>query len=233
MQRQFIYTVPEKVFSDKSLTINDLKIYMTVRSFMDTTGDAYPSNNWIAERLEIDRTTAIRSLNRLCDKGYLVRETIDGHRHLRIALLKIPERVVAATPPPGGTDATPPGGTDATQLIQTIITSKSIKSRSAPNFNKTECPKAQSLMSDEASSIIKSKKLDEPMVISSFIAYAKAKAWQLNDWKAAFIKWVIDQKTPFISENNYKKALNEPRCTVKEWGPGHPSWDSLHGKSGS
>jgi len=51
VNRDFVYNIPEKVLFDNSLTINDLKVYAIVRSFMDTTGTAFPSNNWIANKL--------------------------------------------------------------------------------------------------------------------------------------------------------------------------------------
>lgn len=105
--RQFVYNIPENILFDEDLSFTDIKLYAVIRSFMDTTGDAYPSNNWIAKKLSIDRTTAIRSINRLCKKFYLIREDINGHRHLKISVSSIREEVVASTPPPSGTDATP------------------------------------------------------------------------------------------------------------------------------
>ena len=74
--RQFIYTVPEHVFNDLELSPIDLKIYMIIRSFIDSTGIAYPSNNWLAERLSIHRVTVIHSLNKLVDKNYIERKEI-------------------------------------------------------------------------------------------------------------------------------------------------------------
>ena len=62
--RDFLYHVPGKVLFDTTLTPLDLKIYMIVRSFMDTTGKAtFASNKWIATKLNIEneKRSAINS----------------------------------------------------------------------------------------------------------------------------------------------------------------------------
>lgn len=126
MNRDFIYTLPEKIFNDTTLSINDLKIYMIVRSFMDTTGEAYPSNNWIAKRLQIHRTTVIACLNKLCKKKYLVRHETNGRRYLDIFRSPLPEEVVVPTLPPSSAHTTPPSSAHTTQLDQSNIISKKI-----------------------------------------------------------------------------------------------------------
>lgn len=164
--RDFIYTIPSKVFHDDSLTLNDMKVYMMVRSFMDTTGNAYPSNNWISDELKMHRVTVIRCINRLIEKGYIVREEIKGTRHLRINISPLPEKsigsdenyqkgnncetypqVVAPALPPSSASATPPSSASATQLDQTTITSKIIKSdfsiKSVDNFFRAPTDKQQ------------------------------------------------------------------------------------------
>ncbi len=142
--RDFIYTVPSKIFHDKDLTFNEVKVYMMIRSFMDTTGDAYPSNNWIAEEFDMHRVTVIRCINRLVEKNYIVKEDINGVRHLRINTIPLPQKIIASddfeknddksyphlvapTLPPSSAHATPPSSAHATQLDQTSITSKIIK----------------------------------------------------------------------------------------------------------
>lgn len=126
LNRDFIYTVPESILFDSDLTLNDLKLYMIVRSFMDTTGSAYPSNNWIASKLGVDRSTAIRCLNRLIKKNYLVKIEKNNHRYLTTFQSICSQEVVAPTPPPSGTSATPPSGMNATQLVSNISSSKII-----------------------------------------------------------------------------------------------------------
>lgn len=162
--REFIYNLPETIFFDTDLTINDLRVYGVIRSFMDTRGDAYPSNNWIARRLQIHRTTAITCINRLIGKDYIVKEDIKGHRHLRIKINPIPQKVLApdsdlVTPtlvvptlPPSSAATTPPSSAHATQLDQTTITSKNIKTTTTGNAEKS------------TSSSVISKEIDERLL---------------------------------------------------------------------
>jgi biotin operon repressor len=166
--RDFIYTIPSKILHDESLTFNDVKVYMMVRSFMDTTGDAYPSNNWIANEFNMDRRTVIRSINHLIEKGYVIKEEINGVRHLRINITPLPQKVieldepednddqngnksyphpVSPVSPPRVTAVTPPSVTAVTQLDQTLITSKIIKNdfsiKSVDNFFKAPTEQQQ------------------------------------------------------------------------------------------
>lgn len=95
-KRDFIYTIPESILFDGSLNFTDTKIYMIVRSFMDTTGDAYPTNGWIATKIEIDPLTVSRSISKLVKKKYLERiEDDKGHRHLRVLIKSVPEDLVS------------------------------------------------------------------------------------------------------------------------------------------
>ncbi len=91
--RDFIYTIPQTVLLDLTLHLVDLRVYALVRSFMDTTGDAYPSNGWLAKKLDVDPTTISRSISKLQKKGYLTRVEIAGRRHLMIGK-PIPEKLV-------------------------------------------------------------------------------------------------------------------------------------------
>lgn len=144
-QRNFIYTITQQIFDDTTLTANDLKIIMVVRSFTDTTGQAFMSNNWLADRLKIDRRSVITCLNRLVEKGYLIKETIKGTRYLKISVPSIAnhddseeenlstdntnkvKEVVITRSPPRDLAITPPSDLAITLLDQTSITSKIIK----------------------------------------------------------------------------------------------------------
>lgn len=130
--RDFIYTCPSRVFKDNSLTKNELSIYMIVRSFMDSTGSAYPSNNWIASEIDCSRATVIRAINKLVDKSYLYRIEINGRRHLTFTMPILEELVspvirgVSPVIRGGITGDTGGGITSDTQLDHTTITSKII-----------------------------------------------------------------------------------------------------------
>lgn len=109
---------------------------------MDTTGNAYPSNGWIAKKLNIARRNVIVNINKLISKGYIEKLDHNGTRFLRIRLSKgIPEDVMIASS--GGDDnITDDSDASVTQLDQTIITSKVI--------NKTPIsPKGESVLFEE------------------------------------------------------------------------------------
>jgi len=63
--------------------------------------------------------------------------------------------------------------------------------------------------------------------LSKFNDYRKSHGKKYADLDCAFKLWInrsieYKQKTPII---------NEVRSTVKEWGPGHPAWESIHGRN--
>lgn len=125
--RDFIYTIPSKVFNDASLTLIDFKIYMIIRSFMDTTGEAWPSNNWLAEKCQIERRSAIRSLDRLVNKGYIKKITKNDKRYLVINYSNCPEELVTVESPPSDISVTPPSDPNVTLYSSNTSNTKSIK----------------------------------------------------------------------------------------------------------
>jgi len=82
--RDFIYTCPAKVLDDNSLSLNDLKIYMKIRSIMDSTSKAYPTNSWFAKSLNIDSRSVRRCITKLVSKGYVERFAHNDVRGLYI-----------------------------------------------------------------------------------------------------------------------------------------------------
>lgn len=130
---QFIYITPENVFSDLTLSAHDLRMYMFISSFTFTRGHTYASNDFLAKKFNIDRSTVIRSINRLCKKQYIVREEINGHRYLRVpngGIAQRHEEGVAGVPPPRRSPATPPS-----QPCDPIINKINIKKINNNNNN--------------------------------------------------------------------------------------------------
>lgn len=82
--RDFIYIIPQTIFLDLTLHLVDIRVYGLVRSFMDTTKDAYFSNSWAAKKLNVDPLTISRSISKLIKKGYLHRIEVDNQRHLLV-----------------------------------------------------------------------------------------------------------------------------------------------------
>ena len=144
----FTPTIPNRIAFDLSLTIHDLRVYMIVNSFAHTTGDAYASNNWIAKKLGITTRSVIRSINTLCEKKYIVREEINGHRHLRIFVNSMrPEKRGGVTHVSGGGDTRVRGGCQPCHPISNkIINNKNIKTTTT---GKTEKSKSSSVLTPE------------------------------------------------------------------------------------
>lgn len=128
---QLIYITPHDVASDLTLSAHDLRIYMIISSFTYTRGNAYVSNDYLAKRLNIDRSTVIRSINRLCKKQYIIREEIKGQRYLKIFTGAMVERCdggVAAVRRRGRTRATQ--GSQGCDPINNKIINKNINKKS-------------------------------------------------------------------------------------------------------
>lgn len=124
--RDFIYSIPESVLHHQTLTYLDKHIYMLIRSFMDTTGNAYPSNGWIAKRCGVERRSVITSLNRLIKEGFVIKKEINNRRYLFIKQSGCPVDLVISGSPPHDPEITPPSDPTITQLDQNNIRSKSI-----------------------------------------------------------------------------------------------------------
>lgn len=227
LSRQFIYTCPEKVFNDSTLSINELKIYMIIRSFMDTTGDAYPSNNWIADKLQISRRKAIDNINRLVEKGYLERININGRRHLRIAIKPILEQTddslpVTQTSPPSDANVTPPSDANVTQLDQSnIITKINKKERGAPA--RTHANIADVLPDDfkpneTHEQFAKENAIDLEKEHSAFRDYYMAHGKRMANWNAAFSSWLRKCLSFNKSQRAYKEQKEHPAtASIREF----------------
>lgn len=87
--RQFIYTIPENILDDESLTLADIKVYLRIRSFMDSGRTCYAHNKWFSEKCHIDQRTVTRSIANLSKKHYIVNEMIKGQRNLSIQISKL------------------------------------------------------------------------------------------------------------------------------------------------
>ena len=79
-----------------------------IRSFMDTSGGAYPSNNWVSDSLNMHRVTVIRCINRLIKKGYIIKNYVNGTRHLSIKITSLPQKIIAPIPSSSDHTITPP-----------------------------------------------------------------------------------------------------------------------------
>src|SRR5690554_7948655 len=84
LNRDFIYNTPEKILFHPDITLAQLRIYAIIRSFMDTTGIAYCSNNWLAQKVGVKRNAIIVGINALVAMGFITKKQKDGFRFLSI-----------------------------------------------------------------------------------------------------------------------------------------------------
>lgn len=134
--RDFIYTIPSRVLFDNNITDLDRKIYMVIRSFMDTTGDCYPSNAWFAEKFGVEKRSIPRSLDRLIKFGYIKRVIQNERRFLLINQVPFKEEGMTSGSPPHDPSVTPP---------MTLGSSNTSSNNSISNIIKTSTPPSESL----------------------------------------------------------------------------------------
>ncbi len=109
---------------------------------MDTRGEAYPSNNWIANKLGIYPRSVPRSLERLEERGHVTRLEINGKRHLITGKPISAEHLTSAKSYPQGVSRQTGGDVISdTQLDQNNIISKIITYDDKEKTNTTP-PKA-------------------------------------------------------------------------------------------
>jgi hypothetical protein len=136
--RDFIYTIPSKVLFDENITDLDRKIYMIIRSFMDTTGQCYTSNNWLAEKLKVERRSIITSVNRLVKEQYINKISNGSKRYLVINYTPCSEELVIPGSPPSDPTITPPSDPTITLYSSNNINSKDIIKPLVDSSNSTE-----------------------------------------------------------------------------------------------
>lgn len=139
--RDFIYTIPSKVLFDDSITDLDRKIYMIIRSFMDTTGDCYPSNGWFAEKFKINKRTVPSSINRLVEAGHIKRIDHESKRYLIInysPCIDFTDDPMIVGSPPHDPEITPPMIVGSPNTSSNIINSKMIAAPHVDNFRKAK-----------------------------------------------------------------------------------------------
>jgi len=128
--REFIYNAPESIAYHKDIHLSDLRVYMIIRSFMDTTKSCYVSNEWIANKCHITDRAVRDCLTKLVSLGFIKRIFKKGKRHLMTTQAAIIQnendtRVEVQFHPPG---STVPGGEEVQfhQLDQIYNTNNNI-----------------------------------------------------------------------------------------------------------
>ena len=104
--------------------------------------------------------------------------------------------------PKNGTGTSPKNGTGTSPKNGTLnIKGEKNKGKERARASRVFAPSgsycpgtADLLLSDEACDAANKKNMDIERLAFSFMAYAKSAGWIRSDWKAAFFKWVIDEK---------------------------------------
>lgn len=81
---QFIYHCPSDIFNNHDLTVNELKLYMIIRSFIDTRHEVFASNQYFADRLKVTKRTAERCVSSLIEKEIIFTYYVNRQRYLTI-----------------------------------------------------------------------------------------------------------------------------------------------------
>lgn len=213
--------------SSKELSHQSKLLYGRLAQWSSTKGIVHRSVPQLSEEVGMSKSTIDRTLKELRSVGLIDTYQAEAgginhyqfleHDWMSATLSKslentdfIPHVTSGVTPT---SDVTLPHVTSGVPKVKEI---KRSKRESSPKVLKTKCPRADKLISAMSRDMIKKKMLDEAETIMCFIAYAKSQNWMRVDWKAAFLKWVIDQRG---TSDGVKRKIShsEARSTVKEW----------------
>jgi len=186
-------------------------------------------NDTLADQLEV-KVRAIQNAHKLLvEKGFLKKEerfAKDGSQLTSIYYLNIPNEFVdnffnrggegvLKTSPPCLKDT--PRGVLKTPL-NSNINNKQNKRETARK--KREPLSASFDFDDDNKQLCKEKKIDEKQTLEKFKAFYKNK--NADDWQNKAQLWILREK----NTENKSKPNQETRSNVKEYGPGHSTWEA-------
>lgn len=196
----------------------------------------------LCEQLELSERTIQTALNLLIEQSLIIKEQRyreDGGQTTNCYIINIPETYsedyfkTHITPP--AKNVSPP----LQQLIPPPRSSCTHNNNINNNINKRESTGAQkrALLSDDYSPsddlkdlFIETaqrcgiKKID---LFDKFMAVNKSSGKKSADWDAELKLFLLREKP--LSKKPGNTSQSEVRSTVKEYGPGHPTWESFHG----
>lgn len=115
-----------------------------------------------------------------------------------------------------------------------IDNTKQNKKRESTLAQKRRSPLSENFKPDEKNQELlqeRSKEchISEENLLLKFVSLKKNESH--IDWQQQLTLFLLNEK-PLLNYMNKefpRNSQNEQRCTVPDWGPGHPSYDSLHG----
>lgn len=189
----------------------------------------------LAEQLETSKSSIQRAHKLLIEKGLIIKEprySKDGRQLSSSVFLNIPQEFVDNFFNKGGEGVTLTPtrvshrhgeGVTLTPLYNNNINNKKNKREPAPKKRELL---SQDFEFDEANQkLCAERKVDPPLVLGKFKAHMKASSKKSADWQAEAELWILRER-PTTQEA--KPKSNELRSNVKEYGPGHPTWDAMH-----
>ena len=143
-QDPYFYTLPDLLFNDPTLGLQDIRLYMLIQSFeASKTKRCWATSTWFCTKLNVSPSTFKRAFRSLIQKGYITATYTEGTRILT-TVKKLSTGGVRSDPhrvnnDPLGVKSDPKGGSDLTQGGGSVLThtSKSYMS------NTSECGTVQ------------------------------------------------------------------------------------------
>lgn len=97
------------------------------------------------------------------------------------------------------------------------------KTKDRETTRKKRSPLSDDFVFDETNKLRCQQKLLSPQVVlAKFKAWAKAGGIQRADWQAEAEIWIARER------ENAKTMPVTTTSSIKEWGPGHPTWESMN-----
>ncbi len=162
---------------------------------------------------------------------------LNGSRFINIEENKTGEARIAPAVKTGeaknGSAANRTGGKDTTTKYRNILNKEKALNREKPERKKRVPLSALFKPNQENQALLeetaRKSGISKERLLTKFRELAKSKDKLSFDWQSELVLFLLNEKPEFtFSAKN--SSTNQVKSTVLEWGPGHPGWESLHGK---
>lgn len=246
--QQSLFVVPFYIVNLPGITLGYLKVYEVIFNFWYHKKPCYIGYKNLSERSQLGKTQVYEAINYFLDNGEIEIAKINGKKHfvqpIRILELENDDDFpVERKKFPVERKKVSAGAEHINnKLLEVNNTKDSCSSKNNEPNKEFErfweaYPRKQSKKA--ALKIWKREKLTSKLeLILSDLLKRKQTEWldkqkQYIPHPSTYLngeRW-NDEITPKLKpEFKSIPQRNETRCTVPEWGPGHPGWESIHGK---
>lgn len=203
--QQAFFTVPNRIINLPGLTLQLLRFYEKIFQYWHHDSDCFIGNDALMEHCGMKSESSLSKAFQFFEKaGEIKRETREnGQRYIIQPPRRIEIKQEKDKKLSTSTLATARGNPRASETPSLATARHNNNNSNNKNLNKSSCatPTEKSKASNEQ--IPKNPRMNRSTM--------KAKNEDIQEWE--------------------KKKRQEVHCTAKFWGPGHPSYDSLFGKS--